>query len=84
MATLTLQQELREKLQNASDDVLRQVIGYVDGVLENKMYQQNVNYQLTEEQKRKLDEMEKNLTDEDFRPVDNFIAEMREKYGIQD
>lgn len=84
MATLTLQQELREKLQNASDDVLRQVIGYVDGVLENKMYQQNVNYQLTEEQKRKLDEMEKNLTDEDFRPVDNFIAEMQEKYGIQD
>ncbi len=40
-----------------------------------------MNYQLTEQQKRELEGME-NLKDEDFMPVEDFLAEMKAKYGL--
>lgn len=60
-------------------------MGYLDGILEKKSqkdwYEHNLNYQLTDAQKRELDAME-NLTDEDFMPIEVFFAEMKAKYGV--
>jgi len=44
-------------------------------------YEHNLNYQLTDQQKRELDAME-NLKDEDFMPIEDLFAEMKAKYGV--
>jgi len=75
---------INEKLKN-KPEILKQVLGYLDGIIEKKSeknwYEHNVNYQLTDEQKRKLDAME-NLKDEDFMPIVDLFAEMKSKYGV--
>ncbi len=84
MSSTTLH-TITEKLKNEPEEILKQVLGYLDGILENKKeknwFQHNTNYQLTEQQKRELDAME-NLTDEDFMPAEEFHRNMKEKYGF--
>lgn len=76
---------ITEKLKNEPEEILKQVLGYLDGILENKKdknwLEHNMNYQLTEQQKRELEAME-NLKNEDFMPVEDFLAEMKAKYGL--
>jgi len=84
MSSTTLH-TITEKLKNEPEEILKQVLGYLDGILENKKdknwLEHNMNYQLTEQQKRELDAME-NLKEEDFMPVEDFLAEMKAKYGL--
>lgn len=76
---------INQKLKDEPEEILKQVLGYLDGILEKKCqkdwYEHNLNYQLTDAQKRELDAME-NLTDEDFMPIEDFFAEMKAKYGV--
>jgi len=76
---------INEKLKNESEEILQQVLGYLDGIIEKKSeknwYEHNVNYQLTDEQKSELDAME-NLKDEDFMPAVEFHKRIKEKYGF--
>jgi len=76
---------ITKKLENQSEDILKQVLGYLDGILENtkekNWLKHNQNYQLTEQQKRELDAME-HLTDEDFMPIEEFHNRIKEKYGF--
>ncbi len=76
---------INQKLENEPEEILKQVLGYLDGILEKKSqkdwYEHNLNYQLTDAQKRELDAME-NLKDEDFMPIEDFFAEMKAKYGV--
>jgi len=76
---------INEKLQNQSEEILKQVLGYLDGILENKKekswLEHNTSYQLTKQQKQELDTME-NLTDEDFMPLEEFHKRTKEKYGF--
>ncbi|QQQ29353.1 hypothetical protein [Chryseobacterium indoltheticum] len=76
---------INQKLENEPEEILKQVLGYLDGILEKKSqkdwYEHNLNYQLTDAQKRELDAME-NLKDEDFIPIEDFFAEMKAKYGV--
>jgi hypothetical protein len=76
---------INQKLKNEPEEILKQVLGYLDGILENKSekdwYEHNLNYQLTDEQKRELDAME-NLTDRDFMPAEEFHKRIKEKYGF--
>ncbi|VXB49935.1 MULTISPECIES: hypothetical protein [Chryseobacterium] len=76
---------INQKLKDEPEEILKQVLGYLDGILEKKSqkdwYEHNLNYQLTDAQKRELDAME-NLTDEDFMPIEDFFAEMKAKYGV--
>jgi len=76
---------ITKKLENQSEDILKQVLGYLDGILESKKdknwLEHNQNYQLSEQQKRELDAME-NLTDEDFMPIEEFHNRIKEKYGF--
>ncbi|SUX44570.1 hypothetical protein [Chryseobacterium indoltheticum] len=76
---------INQKLENEPEEILKQVLGYLDGILEKKSqkycYDHNLNYQLTDAQKRELDAME-NLKDEDFMPIEDFFAEMKAKYGV--
>jgi len=76
---------INQKLKDEPEEILKQVLGYLDGILEKKSqkdwYEHNLNYQLTDAQKRELDAME-NLTDEDFMPIEVFFAEMKAKYGV--
>jgi len=76
---------INQKLKNEPEEILKQVLGYLDGILENKAekdwYEHNLNYQLTDEQKRELDAME-NLTDRDFMPAEGFHKRIKEKYGF--
>lgn len=84
MSSTTLH-TITEKLKNEPEEILKQVLGYLDGILENKKdknwLEHNMNYQLTQHQKRELDAME-NLKEEDFMPVEDFLAEMKAKYGL--
>ncbi len=84
MSSTTLH-TITEKLKNEPEEILKQVLGYLDGILENKKeknwLEHNINYQLTEQQKLELDAME-NLKEEDFMPVEDFLAEMKAKYGL--
>lgn len=76
---------INQKLKDEPEEILKQVLGYLDGILEKKSqkdwYEHNLNYQLTDAQKRELDAME-NLKDEDFMPIEDFFAEMKAKYGV--
>ena len=76
---------INEKLKNEPEEILKQVLGYLDGIIEKKSeknwYEHNINYQLTDQQKRELDAMG-NLTDEDFMPIEDLFAEMKAKYGV--
>ncbi|MFC0426287.1 hypothetical protein [Chryseobacterium scophthalmum] len=76
---------INQKLKDEPEEILKQVLGYLDGILEKKSqkdwYEHNLNYQLTDAQKRELDAME-NLRDEDFMPIEDFFAEMKAKYGV--
>ncbi|SDQ04329.1 hypothetical protein SAMN05421664_0083 [Chryseobacterium soldanellicola] len=76
---------INQKLKGEPEEILKQVLGYLDGILENKSekdwYEHNLNYQLTDEQKRELDTME-NLTDGDFMPAEEFHKRIKEKYGF--
>ncbi|MCX8530964.1 hypothetical protein [Chryseobacterium luquanense] len=76
---------INQKLKDEPEEILKQVLGYLDGIVENKSeknwYEHNVNYQLTDQQKRELDAME-NLKDEDFMPIEDLFAEMKAKYGV--
>lgn len=76
---------INQKLKDEPEEILKQVLGYLDGILEKKSqkdwYKHNLNYQLTDAQKRELDAME-NLKDEDFMPIEDFFAEMKAKYGV--
>lgn len=76
---------INQKLKDEPEEILKQVLGYLDGILEKKSqkdwYEHNLNYQLTDAQKNELDAME-NLTDEDFIPIEDFFAEMKAKYGV--
>ncbi len=76
---------IHKKLQNQSEDILKQVLGYLDGILEiergNNRMEHADNDQLTEEQKQALDTME-NLTDKDFISREEFHQRTRERYGF--
>lgn len=76
---------INQKLKDEPEEILKQVLGYLDGILEKKSqkdwYEHNLNYQLTDAQKRELDAME-NLTDEDFMPAEEFHKRIKEKYGF--
>ncbi|WP_404986368.1 hypothetical protein ACI513_04465 [Chryseobacterium sp. M5] len=76
---------INQKLKDEPEEILKQVLGYLDGILEKKSqkdwYEHNLNYQLTDAQKRELDAME-NLKDEDFMPIEDFFTEMKAKYGV--
>ena len=76
---------INQKLKDEPEEILKQVLGYLDGILEKKSQkdwcEHNLNYQLTDAQKCELDAME-NLTDEDFMPIEDFFAEMKAKYGV--
>lgn len=76
---------INQKLRNEPEEILKQVLEYLDGIIENKSeknwYEHNLNYQLTDQQKRELDAME-NLTDEDFLPAEEFHKRVKEKYGF--
>ncbi|WP_294288578.1 hypothetical protein [uncultured Chryseobacterium sp.] len=76
---------INEKLQNQSEEILKQVLGYLDEILESRKeknwLEHNTNYQLTEQQKRELDAM-KNLTDADFLTKEAFHQGIKEKYGF--
>lgn len=76
---------INQKLKDEPEEILKQVLGYLDGILEKKSQkdwsEHNRNYQLTDAQKRELDAME-NLKDEDFMPIEDFFAEMKAKYGV--
>lgn len=76
---------INQKLKDEPEEILKQVLGYLDGILENKpdkdWYEHNLNYQLTDEQKRELDAME-NLTDKDFMSAEDFHKKIKEKYGF--
>jgi|GEM_PF-540713 len=81
----TIYQEITTKLQTAPKSILERVLGYMDRLLEenseSNVYEQNLNYQLTTQQKRELDEME-NLSDKDFISSEEFHKSIKEKYGI--
>lgn len=76
---------INQRLKDKPEEVLKQVLGYLDGILEVKpekdWYEHNLNYQLTDKQKLELDAME-NLKDEDFMSIEDFFAEMKAKYGV--
>lgn len=76
---------IHKKLQNQSEDILKQVLGYLDGILESKRGDNRMehadNDQLTEEQKQALDTME-NLTDADFISREELHQRTRERYGF--
>ncbi|WP_326983076.1 hypothetical protein VUJ46_00590 [Chryseobacterium sp. MYb264] len=76
---------INQKLKDKPEEILKQVLGYLDGILEKNpekdWYEHNMNYQLTEQQKRELDAME-NLTDDDFMPLEELHRKIEEKYGF--
>lgn len=76
---------INQRLKDKPEEILKQVLGYLDEILEDKSeknwHEHNMNYQLTDKQKSELDAM-KNLTDEDFVSIEDFFAEMKAKYGV--
>lgn len=71
----SIYKEIQHKLKTAPKEILQQVLGYVDGVLETK------EFQLTEEQKKSLMKIKKRPYSE-HKEVGSFLNELGEKYGI--
>lgn len=83
--TSNIYQEISEKLKLAPKSVLERVLGYVDGLMnestDRNFHRENLNYQLSEKQKKELDEME-NLSDDNFISSEEFQKSIKEKYGF--
>jgi len=80
----TTLETINERLKDKPEIVLKQVLGYLDGIFENdeeNWLEHNQNYQLSDQQKRELDEM-KDLTNNDFMPAEEFHKRLKEKYGL--
>ena len=73
----TIYQEITEKLKDAPKNILERVLGYVDGILEDK----TENFELTEEQKNNLQEIKKRSYSA-HTDSEDFLNEMSKKYGI--
>lgn len=84
METATLK-EINDLLKDAPLNILERTLGYIEGILtetnESNFYEPNVTYQLTETQKRELDEMD-DLKEDDFFAAKEFHNKVREKYGF--
>lgn len=77
--------EINNLLKDAPVNVLERTLGYIEGILTdlngNNIYEQNLNYNLSDQQKSELDEME-NLKEEDFISAKEFHKGVKEKYGF--
>lgn len=69
-----------KKLENEPQEILDRVLAYLEGILEDNN-SKKTDFELTEEQKNSLREI-KNRSLEEHTDVENFVSEMKSKYGI--
>lgn len=76
MGSVTLK-DINELLKNAPENILERVLGYIEGILEDK----NTSFELSEEQIESLQKIKERSYSE-HTEVETFLNDMSSKYGI--
>lgn len=71
---------INKKLENEPQEILDRVLAYLEDILEDKN-SKKADFELTEEQKNSLHKIN-NRPLEEHTDVENFVSEMKSKYGI--
>jgi hypothetical protein len=76
MESVTLK-HINEILKDAPENILERVLGYIEGIIEDE----NINFKLSEEQIKSLQEI-KTRSYGQHTKIEAFLNEMSSKYGI--
>lgn len=80
MESVTIK-DINKILEDAPKNVLQRVFGYIEALLENESEKSNPDFTLTEAQKKTLEQIA-NRPYCEHTDAENFVKEMRSKYGI--